>query len=111
MIPEEHSRLKNLLIATTLMYGLSWAIGLLMQRMLNSIDAIGFVIDNMWMTAVLGLIAFAYMPLSGFLFYKGLRLRKLYSTTNFEGDRTIGNLSLAIPIGILFVYIATRIVN
>jgi hypothetical protein len=111
VIPEEHNRLKSLLVATTFMYGLSWVIGWLMQRMLNSLNTIWFVIDNMWITAVLGLIAFAYMPLSGFLFYQGLRIRKLYSSVSFEGDRTIGNLSLAIPIGILFIYIATRVVN
>jgi hypothetical protein len=111
VIPEEHNRLKSLLIATTFTYGLSWVIALLMQRMLNSLNTIWFVIDNMWITAVLGLLAFAYIPLTGFLFFQGVKMRKMYANTNFEGDRTIGNLSLAIPVGILFIYIATRVVN
>ena len=112
MLDEENNRLKGLLIATTAMYFLSWIIGLLLNRLINSDNYIIWTFEYTWVIYVTWFFLFllyCWIPLSIFLMVQGFILRKKYSHHSYTGDRTIGNLSVVIPIVFFAIYSFTRV--
>ncbi len=112
MLDEENNRLKGLLIATTGMYFLGWIIGLLLNRLVNSESFIIWTYEYSWVNYVTWFflfVGFCWIPLSIFLLVQGFILKKKYSEQSYTGDKTIGNLSVLLPVVFFAIYIATRI--
>ena len=112
MLDEENSRLKGLLIATSIAYLLGWIIGLTFGRFINTDDYIIWLFEHSWviyLTWFSIFLGFCWIPLSLFLLVQGFILRKKYSVHSFTGDRTIGNLAIVVPIVFIGIYLGTRV--
>ncbi len=112
MIEDENSRLKSLLIATTIAYSFTWFLAIFLSDFINSDTYLIWTIKFSWVTYVSWLVlflAFCWVPLSIFLMVQGFILRNKYKVENFTGDRTVGNLSAFLPLVFFAVYIGTRI--
>lgn len=112
MLDEENSRLKSLLIATTGFYALSWVITMSFGKFIYSDSFVLWSLEHsyaIWLTWFLMFLAYAWVPLSVFLLFQGLKLTRAYSAASYPGDRTVGHLSIYVPLGFLFIYIFTRI--
>lgn len=112
MLDEENSRVKGLLVATTFLYLLGWIVGFILNRVINSDDYIIWTFDHNWviyLTWFFAFLGFCWIPVSLFLLAQGLILRRKYSEYSFDGDRTIGNLSVFLPLIFILIYFATRI--
>lgn len=112
MLDEENSRLKGLLIATSIAYLLGWIIGLTIGQFVNTDDYIFWVFEHGWvvyLTWFFIFIGFSWMPLSIFLLVQGFILRKKYSDHSFTGDRTVGNLAVVVPIVFIGIYLGSRL--
>ena len=112
MLDEENSRLKGLLIATTFAYILGWVIGIFLNETINTDTYLLLSIDHSWviyLTWLLAFIGFCWIPLSIFLLAQGFILKRRYSDHSYTGDRTIGNLSVVVPITFVVIYIFSRV--
>jgi hypothetical protein len=112
MLEEENSRLKRLLIATTGFYVVAWIIGLTFGRFVNSDEYVIWYFEHFyaaWVSWIAIFSIYSWVPLAVFLFLQGLGLRKRYVREDFTGDRSIGNLSLLLPIVFLLIYLLTRL--
>lgn len=112
MLDKENNRVKGLLISTTFVYLLAWIIGLPLNRVLNSESYIIWTFEHSWViyfTWFLSFLCYCWIPLSIFLFVQGIILKRNYSEYEYSGDRTIGNLSVVIPVVFFAVYIFTRV--
>ena len=112
MLDEENNRVKGLLVATTTIYLLGWIIGLFLNRVLNSGSYIVWTFEHSWVIYVSWFFLFlgyCWIPLSIFLLVQGFLLKKKYSEHSYTGDRTIGNLSVVIPVVFFAIYIFTRV--
>ena len=114
MIEEENSRLKSLLIATTIAYVFTFSIAVFLSDFINSDQYLVWSIQYNWVEHLSWLVlflAFCWIPMSIFLGIQGFIIRKKYKAMAFTGDRTIGNLSLLFPILFFIVYIGSRILK
>jgi hypothetical protein len=112
MLDEENSRLKGLLIATTSVYILGWVIGLILNRTINSAAYLLWSIEFSWviyLTWLFVFLGFCWIPLSIFLLLQGFILKRKYSDHSYTGDRTIGNLSVVVPVVFFVIYFFTRV--
>ena len=112
MFDEENSRLKGLLIATILAYILAIALSLFMNRIVNSDSYVVWFLEYSWVIYLswfLLFLVYCWIPLTIFLFVQGLILKRKYSLHAFNGDRTIGNLSIVIPIFMVAIFVGTRL--
>ena len=112
MLDEENSRLKRLLVATTVTYFLGWLIGLGLARIVNSDNYIIWMFERPWILYVTWFFVFlgyCWIPLSLFLLAQGFLLKKKYSEISFSGDKTVGNLSVAAPLVFFAIYVFTRV--
>jgi hypothetical protein len=112
MLDEENSRVKGLLVATTFLYLIGWIVGLISSRVVNSESYIIWTFEHNWviyLTWFFLFIGFCWIPVSLFLLAQGFILRRKYSDHSFDGDRTIGNLSVVLPVTFFVIYVATRI--
>jgi hypothetical protein len=112
MIEEENTRLKSLLIATTIAYSLTWFLAIFLSDFINSDTYVIWSIKFSWVTYVSWIVlflAFCWVPLSIFLMIQGFILRNKYKVQDFAGDRTVGNLSALVPLAFFGIYIATRV--
>jgi len=114
MIEEENSRLKSLLIATTIAYLFTFALAVFLSDFINSDQYAIWSIQYSWVNYLSWLIlflGFCWVPMSIFLGIQGFILRKKYKAVDFAGDRTVGNLSAFLPILFLLVYIGSRVLR
>ncbi len=114
MLEEENSRLKGLLIATTVAYAFTFLIAIFLSDFINSDQYVIWSIQYGWVIYLSWLIlflSFCWVPMSIFLGIQGFIVRKKYDNMSFTGDRTIGNLSLLFPILFFVVYIGSRILK
>ena len=112
MLDEENTRVKGLLVATTLLYFVGWIVGLISNRVVNSDNYIVWTFENNWVIYVTWFFlffGFCWIPLSVFLLAQGFILRKKYSDHSYTGDRTIGNLSVVVPVVFIAIYVFTRV--
>jgi hypothetical protein len=112
MLEEENSRLKRLLVATTITYVIGWVIGLTLGRFIYSESYIIWTIGRSWafyITYFFIFLGFFWIPLSIFLLVQGLILKRKYSENLYLGDKTIGNLSVLTPVFFWAIYIFTRV--
>ena len=112
MLEEENSRLKGLLVATTSTYVFGWVVGLALNRVIDSNSYVVWLIEHSWVVYITWLFLFlvyCWIPLSIFLLVQGFILRKKYSDHSYAGDRTIGNLSVVVPLVFFAIYIFTRV--
>jgi hypothetical protein len=112
MLDEENSRVKGLLVATTFLYLVGWVVGLITSRVVNSDDYVFWTLQYNWviyLTWVFLFLGFCWIPLSLFLLAQGFILRKKYSDHSYTGDRTIGNLSVVVPVVFISIYVFTRV--
>ena len=112
MLEEENSRLKGLLVATTSMYLCGWIVGSIVNRLINTDSYVIWFVEHSWVTYITYFVLFlcyCWIPLSIFLLVQGFILRKKYAVHSFAGDRTIGNLSVVIPVVFFAIYIFTRV--
>ena len=112
MIEEENSRLKSLLIATTIAYLFTFALAVFLSEFINSDQYVIWSIQYSWVIYLSWLVlflAFCWVPLSIFLMIQGFILRNRYKVEDFEGDRTVGNLSAFLPLVFFAIYIGTRV--
>ena len=114
MIEEENSRLKSLLIATTIAYLFTFSIAIFLSDFIDSDQYLIWAIEYDWVEYLSWLVlflAFCWVPMSIFLGIQGFILRKKYNAVGFAGDRTVGNLSAFLPILFLVVYIGSRVLK
>ena len=112
MLDNENSRVKGLLVATTLVYILGWVVGLVLNRVINSGSYLIWTLEHSWVIYVTWFFLFlgyCWIPLSIFLLVQGFILKRKYSEHSYSGDRTIGNLSLVVPMVFFAIYISTRV--
>lgn len=112
MLDEENNRVKGLLVATTFLYILGWVVGFILNRVINSDSYIIWTFEHTWViyvTWVCLFLGYCWIPVSVFLMAQGFILRKKYSDHSYTGDRTIGNLSVVIPVVFFAIYIFTRV--
>jgi hypothetical protein len=112
MLDDENSRVKGLLVATTFLSLVGWLVGLISNRVVNSESYIIWTFEHNWviyLTWFFLFIGFCWIPVSLFLLAQGFILRKKYDDHSFEGDRTIGNLSVVLPLAFLAIYVVTRV--
>ena len=112
MLDDENNRLKGLLIATIAFYILGGGLGLLFGKFLYSDTYIIWTFEKpwiIWATWVVMFLTFSWIPLSVFLLWQGIVLRRKYSETAYSGDRTVGNLSVFVPVVFALIYIFTRV--
>ena len=113
MLEEENSRLKGLLVATTSIYVFGWVVGLALVRVIDSNSYIIWLVEHSWgvyITWLFLFLVYCWIPLSIFLLVQGFILRKKYSDHSYAGDRTIGNLSVVVPLVFFSIYVATRLI-
>lgn len=114
MLEEENSRLKGLLIATTIAYLFTFSIAIFLSDFLNSVQYLVWSIQYEWviyLSWIVLFLGFCWVPMSIFLGIQGFILRKKYNQMAFTGDRTIGNLSAFLPVLFFAVYIGSRILK
>lgn len=112
MVDDENSRVKGLLVATTFLYLVGWIVGLASNKVVNSDDYLIWTFEHSWVIYVTWFflfLGFCWMPVSLFLLAQGFILRRKYLDYSYEGDRTIGNLSVILPVIFFAIYIVTRI--
>ena len=112
VLDDENNRLKSLLIATIAFYILGGGLGFWFGKFLYSDTYIIWTFEKpwiIWVTWVVMFLTFSWIPLSAFLFWQGIVLRKKYSENAYPGDRTIGNLSVFVPVVFASIYIFTRV--
>jgi len=112
VLDEENNRLKGLLIATTISYLFSWGLAFFLAPYLFDDGFILWVLKYPWLIYIsyfLLFLSYCWIPLSIFLLIQGVILRKKYSESQFTGDKTIGNLSVLLPVVFLLIYVATRL--
>jgi hypothetical protein len=109
VLEEENNRLKRLLIATTLSYIFSLICSYYAQKLLFDANYLGLFLDHSWLGYVLLFLSFVWVPLSIFLFIQAYLLKKQILSSTEILDKSIANISLLLPMIILFIYIATRI--
>ncbi len=113
MLDDDNNRLKGLLIATTISYLFSWGLAYLFVPYLFDDLFLLWVLKYPWLIYLSYLIVFltfCWIPLTIFLFIQGVLLRKKYSEFQYAGDKTIGNLSVLVPIIFTAIYALTRII-
>lgn len=111
MLEEENSRLKRLLIATVVLYLISWIAAYLSNKVLYDFRYIGLIIENQWIAYLILFFGLAWMPATIFLF---IQARSLHQKTKYSeeiADKSIITLSKTLPIVMALVYIGTRIFN
>lgn len=113
VLDDENNRLKGLLIATTISYLFSWGLAYLFVPYLFDDQFLLWVLKYPWLVYLSYLIVFltfCWIPLTIFLFIQGVLIRKKYSEFQYAGDKTIGNLSVLVPIIFTAIYALTRII-
>ena len=111
MLEEENSRVKSLLVATISLYIFGFILGLFLNRAINSATYIVWLFERpwvIWITWFCLFLAYCWIPLSIFLLFQGFSLRKKYSIDSYVGDKTVGNLSIIMPIMFILIYVVTR---
>ena len=68
MLEEENSRLKRLLIATVVLYSISWIAAYASNKLLYDFKYIGLFIENQWIAYLILFFGLAWMPTTIFLF-------------------------------------------
>jgi hypothetical protein len=112
MLDDENNRLKGLLIATTIAYLFSWGMAYFFVPYLYDDLFLLWVLEYPWLiylSYILVFLTFCWIPLTIFLLIQGVLLRKKYSESQFTGDKTIGNLSVLLPIVFVLIYATTRL--
>jgi hypothetical protein len=112
MLEEENSRLKGLLVATTSTYIFGWIIGFFLNRVVNSDSYVIWTFEHSWViyaSWIFIFLCYCWIPLSVFLLIQGFILKSKYAANSFKGDRTIGNLSVVVPIVFFAIYVFTRV--
>ena len=113
MLEDENNRLKSLLRATTLFYVIGGGLSLWFANFLYSDAFVVWTFGRPWTLWVTGFVLFlsySWMPLTLFLLFQGIVLKRKYSEVSYTGDRTVGNLSVVIPLAFIFIYVFTRVV-
>ena len=112
MFDRDKSRLKKLLISSIVLYFLAWGVGLgVLKPVLYDFKNIGLFLDYQWFFWILTFITFMWIPVSLWLLGQGIFLRKQMNSVNYEGDRSISTLAIAVPISFWIFYILSRIIN
>ena len=111
MYEEENSRLKRLTIATVIAYGISWLSGALATRLLYSDQYLGFTLNNLWVVLFVVFLSFIWMPLAIFLFTQARKLKKQVQFSESVPDKSNIALGIYTPLGMFFIYFATRLLN
>lgn len=112
MLDEEKGRLKNLLIASIVLYILSWIIGLgVLKPILYDFENLDLFLNYPWLIWVLTFVTFTWIPVSLWLLWQAVILRRQMKAINYEGDKSIATLSIALPIFYWVFYILSRILH
>ena len=109
MFEEENSRLKRLLVATVILYIVSWCSAYVLDKFLYDFRYIGLFIENQWVTYLLLFFGFAWMPATIFLFIQARNLNRKIGKPEQVIDKSVITLSLTLPIAMAIVYVGTRI--
>ena len=113
MLEEENHRLKSLLTATTIFYVFGGGLSLWFAKFLYSDAFIVWTIGRpwtLWVTWFVLFLSYSWIPLTFFLLIQGILLKRKYSEVSYTGDRTVGNLSVVVPLVFISIYIFTRVV-
>ena len=113
MMDDENNRLKGLLIATTTAYLLSWVLAYFLVPYLFDDLFLLWMLEYPWLvylSYLLIFLAFCWIPLTVFLLIQGIILKKKYSEYHYTGDKTVGNLSVLLPIVFISIYVLTRFI-
>ena len=112
MLDEEKGRLKNLLIASIVLYIFSWIIGLgVLKPILYDFENLDLVLNYPWLIWILTFMTFTWIPASLWLLWQAMLLRRQMKAINYEGDKSIATLSIALPIFYWVFYILSRILQ
>jgi hypothetical protein len=109
MLEEENSRLKRLLIATVILYFISWCSAYVLNKFLYDFRYIGLFIENQWVTYLMLFFGFAWIPATIFLFIQARNLNRKFGKAEEVIDKSVITLSLTLPIVMALVYVGTRI--
>ncbi len=109
MLEEENSRLKRLLIATVVLYSISWIAAYASNKLLYDFRYIGLFIENQWIAYLILFFGLAWMPATIFLFIQARTLNQKMKYSEEIIDKSIVTLSTTLPIVMAVVYIGTRI--
>jgi hypothetical protein len=112
VLDEEKGRLKNLLIASIVLYILSWIFGLgVLKPILYDFENLDLLLNYPWLIWVLTFVTFTWIPVSLWLLWQAVILRRQMKAINYEGDKSIATLSIALPIFYWVFYILSRILQ
>jgi len=109
MLEEENSRLKRLLIATVVLYSISWIAAYASNKLLYDFKYIGLFIENQWIAYLILFFGLAWMPTTIFLFIQARGLSQKIKYSEEVIDKSIVTLGMTLPIVMALVYIGTRI--
>ena len=113
MLEEENHRLKSLLIATIIFYIFGFGLGLFFAKFVYSDAYIIWTFGRpwtLWVTWFALFISYSWIPLTLFLLFQGILLKRKYSEVSYTGDRTVGNLSIVVPLVFVLIYIFSRVI-
>lgn len=113
MLEEENNRIKSLLIATTFFYVFCGGLGMIVAKFVYSDAYIFWTFGRPWTIWISWLaifITFSWIPLTLFCLFQGVLLKKKYSAASYSGDKTIGNLSVLLPLVFILIYILSRVI-
>ena len=111
MYEEENSRLKRLTIATVVTYIISWISSAIAARLLYSEQYLWFTVNNLWIAVLTIFLGFIWMPLAIFLFAQARILKKQSNLSDSLPDKSNIAIATYAPIGMFFIYLATRLMN
>ena len=109
MLEEENSRLKRLLIATVVLYLISWIAAYASNKLLYDFRYIGIFIENQWIAFLILFFGLAWMPATIFLFIQARSLNQKAKYSDAIVDKSIITLGITLPIVMALVYIGTRV--
>ena len=81
----------------------------LVNKLVSDPRYFGFTIDFAWFISLLLFIMMFWMPISLWLLFHGFALKKQMKIANYEGDFSIVNFAIAIPLLYWIIYIVSRI--
>jgi hypothetical protein len=113
VLEDENNRLKTLLIATTVIYLVCGGLGIVASNFVYSDAYILWTFGRPWTIWISWLaifITFSWIPLTLFCLFQGVLLKKKYSAASYSGDKTVGNLSVLLPVVFILIYILSRVI-
>ena len=112
MLEEEQGRLKSLLIASIVLYILAWIIGLgVLKPILYDFENLDLFLNYPWLVWILTFMTFTWIPVSLWLLWQAVLLRRQMNAVHYEGDKSIATLSIAVPIFFWVFYVLSRILQ